>query len=101
MEGIPAYINKLKDTQNQSNRAGNPITDPTLLLFAANAMLRTDCFPRGSNIWEELPGANRTWERWKTIYRKADVAKKVKNTAQGGQDHFGAHGAFDRVPGPE
>ena len=29
------------------------------------------------------------------------MAEKVKNTAQGGQDHFGAHGAFDKVPGPE
>ena len=27
--------------------------------------------------------------------------EKVKNTAQGGQDHFGAHGDFDKVPGPE
>ena len=29
------------------------------------------------------------------------MAKKVKKTAQGGQDHFGAHGAFDKVPIPE
>ena len=48
MEGIPAYINKLEDAQKQSNRAGNPITDPTLLLFAANAMLRTDRFPQSN-----------------------------------------------------
>ena len=64
-------------------------------------MLRTDRFPRANEIWEELPGADRTWEKWKDIYRKADMAKKVKKTAQGGQDHFGAHGAFDKVPGPE
>ena len=101
MEGIPAYINKLEDAQKQSNRAGNPITDPTLLLFAANAMLRTNRFPRANDIWEELTGADRTWEMWKTIYRKADMAKKVKKTSQGEQDHFGAHGAFDKVPGPE
>ena len=52
MEGIPAYINKLEDAHNQSNRAGNPIMDPTLLLFAANAMLRTHSFPRANKIWE-------------------------------------------------
>ena len=64
-------------------------------------MLRTDRFPRENKIWEELPGADRTWERWEAIYRKADMDEKVKNTAQGGQDHFGAHGDFDKVPGPE
>ena len=29
------------------------------------------------------------------------MAEKVKKTAQGGQDHFEAHGAFDKIPGPE
>ena len=48
MEGIPSYINKLEYAQKKSNRAGNPITDSTLLLFAANAMLRTDHFPRAN-----------------------------------------------------
>ena len=61
MEGIPNYINKLEYSQKQSTRAGNPITDPTLLLFAANVMLHTDRFPWASEIWEELPGANRIW----------------------------------------
>ena len=96
MEGIPDYINKLEDTQKQFTRAGNPITDPTLLLFAANAMLCTDRFPWANKIWEELPGSDRTWAIWKAIYRKADMAKKVKKTTQGRQDHFGAHGAFDK-----
>ena len=64
-------------------------------------MLFTDRFPRAKKIWEELPGADRTWARWKAIYRKADMAKKVKNTAQGGQDRFGANGAFEKVPGTE
>ena len=50
MEGIPTYINMLEDAQKQSNRAGNPITDPTLLLFVSNAMLRTDRFPRANDI---------------------------------------------------
>ena len=29
------------------------------------------------------------------------MAEKVKNTAQGGQDHFGAHGSFDKETDPE
>ena len=64
-------------------------------------MFCTDRFLRANNIWEELPCANRTWSRWKAIYRKADMAEKVKKTAQGGQYHFGAHDAFYKVPGPE
>ena len=46
--------------------------------------------------WEELASSDRNWARWKTIYRKASMAEKVKKTAQGGQDKFGAHGAFKK-----
>ena len=84
----------LEYAQKHSNRAGNPITDTTLLLFAANAMLRTDRFPRPNEIWEDLPSDNQTGAKWKTIYCKADMANKVKKAAKGGQYHFGAHGAF-------
>ena len=64
-------------------------------------MLRTDRFQRTNEIWEDLPGANQTWVRWKMINRNADMADKVNNYVQGGQDHFGAYGAFDKVLGPE
>ena len=64
-------------------------------------MLHTDRFPWASEIWEELPGADRIWARWKAIYRKAYMAKKVKKTDQGGHDHFQGHGAFDKAPSPE
>ena len=50
MEGIPKYFKKLEDAQKQSNRAGNPSTDPTLLLFASNTMLRTDRLLRANKI---------------------------------------------------
>ena len=61
MEGISTYINKLEDARKQSNRAGNPITDPTLLFFAVNAMFHTDCFPQVNKIWEDLPGTDQMW----------------------------------------
>ena len=64
-------------------------------------MLRTDRFPRANEIWDDLPGADQTWVRWKLIYRKANMADKVKKSAQGGQDHFGSHGAFGKVLDPE
>ena len=59
-------------------------------------MLHTDCFPRDNEIWEELASSDRNWSRWKTIYRKASMADKLKKTAHGGQDQFGAHGAFKK-----
>ena len=54
MELIPEYVNKLEDAQKQSTQAGNPITDPTFFLLAANAMLRTDRFPWANEIWEAV-----------------------------------------------
>ena len=88
-DGIPEYINKLEDAQKQSTRSGNLITDPNLLLFVANAMLRIDRLPRSNEIWEELPGVDRTWARWKEIYQKADMAKKVKKTVQADKTTLG------------
>ena len=74
---------------------GNPITDPTLLFFAANAMLRANRFPRVNEKWEDLASADRNCIKWKTIYRKAYMAERVKNTTQGGQDQFGGPGVFE------
>ena len=86
MEVIPDYIKKLEDAQKQSNRAGNPITDPTPLLLVDNTMFRTDCLPRANEKWEDLDSADSNCTKWKTIYRKSDMAEKLKKTAQGRQD---------------
>ena len=44
MEGTPKYINTLKDAQKRSKRAGNSVTEDTLLLIAKNAMLSMERF---------------------------------------------------------
>ena len=59
-------------------------------------MLCNDRFPRANEKWEELASSDSNWTKWKTIDRKAEMAEKVKKTAQGGQDQFGAHGAFKK-----
>ena len=41
LEGIPNYINILKDAQKQARRAGQIIANETLLLFVTTAMLTT------------------------------------------------------------
>ena len=50
VEGIPKYINMLKDAQRQ---AGRPITDDTLLLFESTGMLTSKRFPRVNDDWED------------------------------------------------
>ena len=39
IEGIPEYINKLKDAQYNVERANKPITDATLVIVEMNVML--------------------------------------------------------------
>ena len=53
VEGIPKYINMLKDAQRQAGRAGRTIFNETLLLFATTAMLTTERVPRANDDWEE------------------------------------------------
>ena len=45
VEGIPEYINMLKESQQQSGRAGRTIADENLLLFASTSMLTSKRFP--------------------------------------------------------
>ena len=51
VEGIPAYINMLKDAQRQAGQAGRAISDETLLLFASTAMLTSERFPWANDAW--------------------------------------------------
>ena len=51
VEGIPEYINMLKDAHKQVGRAGHTISDETLLLFVSTAMLPTEKYPRTNDDW--------------------------------------------------
>ena len=66
VEGIPEYINMLKDAQRQAGRAGRTIADENLLLFAITAMLTSERFPRANEDWEERAERDKTWSQWKT-----------------------------------
>lgn len=92
-EGVPEYINLLEDAQKRSKRAGNPVTDATLVVIATNAMLTTEQFPRTNEDWEELDVADRTWLKWKDLYRAAEKKSKIKKKAAGGKDQFGSANA--------
>ena len=64
VEGIPEYINMLKDAQKQAGRAGRTINDETRILFATTAMLTTERYPRKNVNWEDQAEANKTWTDW-------------------------------------
>ena len=51
LEGIPEYINMLKDVQQQAGQALQTIADKKLLLFASTAMLTTERYPQANNDW--------------------------------------------------
>ena len=98
-EDIPDYINVLEDSQNKSNRAGNPITDSTLVLIATNTIISTEHFPCADKSLEGLSKDKKDWDTWKNLYKAADQKAKVKNQAVGGQDQFGAtRGALKKSP---
>ena len=70
MEGIPEYVNALKDAQKRCKRTGNSIMEDTLLLIATNAMLSTDSFPQADEIWYDIPKNRKNWLDWKICTRQ-------------------------------
>ena len=85
-EGMPEYINALKDTQTQFRRANHNITNATLLLMATNAMLIIQRFPRANERWEEKTFQAKIWPAWKILYKEADHQAKISCIAAGGKD---------------
>ena len=90
VEGIPEYINKLKDAQQQDGRAGRTIVDETLILFASTAMLTSERSPRANNDWEERAERDKIWSQRKTAYKRARSKARVKAQANNGSAKYGA-----------
>ena len=59
VEGIPEYINMLKNAQKKAGRYSCMIANETLLLFASTAMLTTEIFTRTNNDWEDRAEAGK------------------------------------------
>ena len=103
VEGIPEYINMLKEAQRQSGRAGRTITDDTLLLYASTAMLTSERFPRVNDDWEDRAERDKTWATWKLAYKQAHAKARVKSQATEGSTKIGeansaAHQEADHLP---
>ena len=100
VEGIPEYINMLEDAQREAGRAGRIISDETLLLFSSTAMLKSERFPRTNDDWEDRVERYKTWEQWKTAYKRAHAQARVKAQANDGSAKFGAANAAARQDKP-
>ena len=92
-EGIPEYINLLEDAQRTAIRIDkkNPITDASVLVIATTAMIADGRFPRTTEEWEDLPAADKTWKKWKTMYKAAQGKERVRAKAAGGSTSFGGN----------
>jgi hypothetical protein len=83
-DGIPQYINMLKDAQKKATRAGMPIANIELVMMALAAVLAAQHFPWKVDDWEGLPSSARTWSAWKMAFRLAHVKRQRQILASGG-----------------
>ena len=92
VQGIPEYINALEDAQKRSKRADpeNAISDHFLMVIATAAMLGSQRLPRADWKWQDLPKSDKSWARWKKLYKEEEALERVRVLATDGQDQFGA-----------
>ena len=100
VEGIPEYINMLKDAQRQAGRAWQIIANNTLLLFVSTAMLTSEQFLCANDDWEDCAERDKTWAQWKAAYKKAHSQARVKTQARDGTAKFGAANSAVRQDKP-
>ena len=85
VDSITEYIEAMEKAQEQVERVDNMISDAIMVNIATKAMLSTERSPKTNDDWEDLSKTERTWAKWKTMYRNADNKAKVKKKACGAQ----------------
>ena len=60
-------------------------------------MLTTEWYPRTNDNWEDKAEDQKTWDNWKTSYKRVHAKVYVKAQAAEGSDNFGAANAAERV----
>jgi hypothetical protein len=111
-DGIPEYINMLKEAQRKLARANLPMLDNQLLAIALTLVLASGHFPRPTDEWEALACNNKTWAAWKTHYRAVHITRKrqmlaagatlasgMANAVMGGEDATISPDTFTRLDG--
>ena len=64
-----------------------------LIIIVNSAMLQTDQHSCANDEWEDMPVADHTWDKWKTLYRMSSKKAAIKAKATGGKDLFGSANA--------
>ena len=64
-DGIPEYINRLKDAQHKLARTNLPMSNDQLLAIALTTVLASEHFPRQTDKWEAKQCNQTTWRAWK------------------------------------
>ena len=63
--------------------------DHDLMLVTMPALYSTEQFPRATEKWEDMSESEKTWAKWKSLYKSAEAKEKVRLQATGGKDQFG------------
>ena len=98
-EDVFQYINMLEDARDRAARIAQrqgktrkPIVDEDLLDTATTAHIKMEQFPRANEEWEDLLPHEKTWAKWKGMYKAAENKARVKVSASG-ENSFGGAGA--------
>ena len=98
-DDIFQYINMLEDGMERAARIAkkqgkkrNPIDDDDLLDMATTAHIKMEQFPRTNEEWEDLLPHEKTWAKWKGLYKAAENKARVKVSASG-ENSFGGPAA--------
>jgi hypothetical protein len=74
-DGIPQYINMLKDAPKKAKWAGMPITNIELAMMVSAVVLVVQHFPHEVDDWEGLPSGSCSWTAWKSVFHLAHLMR--------------------------
>ena len=94
------YINMLEDGMDKAERiaksknpqARKPIVDDDLLAIATAAHIGLQQFPRAIDEWEDLREDEKTWAKWKGMFKAAENRARTQ-AGVSGKNSFGGAGA--------
>jgi hypothetical protein len=99
-DGIPQFINMMKDAQKKAKRAGMPIANVELVMMALVAALAAQHFPCEVDNWEGLPARSCMWQAWKVAFRLAQLKHQRQLQALGGHKPLGGANAVIPTAAP-
>ena len=75
-DGVPKFINAMEAAPRKFERAKIVINDEYLHTVALKSLLKSGEYETETREWSKLPEGKQTWTAWKTMFRRAYVAKR-------------------------